>query len=108
MAAAIRLREAGKSLVRGDNIQYVYTDAQHKNPLCRITPLGLIKQGQEQEQKYDKEKYRDMLLEAAETVLGYFGFDTTVYSDTGRKNRNRKWWNELREERIRDIEAERI
>jgi DNA polymerase elongation subunit (family B) len=29
VSAAIRLREAGKSLVRGDNIQYVYTDAQH-------------------------------------------------------------------------------
>ncbi|HYT45798.1 MAG TPA: hypothetical protein VEP90_25960, partial [Methylomirabilota bacterium] len=68
------------------------------NPLCKVTPLGLIKQGNEQEQKYDKEKYRDMLLEAAETVLGYFGFDRTVYGDTSKKNRNRKWWNELREE----------
>jgi hypothetical protein len=29
------------------------------------------------EQKYDKEKYRDMLLEAAETVLGYFGWKIT-------------------------------
>jgi len=105
-SAAIRLREAGKSLVRGENIQYIHADAQHKNPLCRVTPIGLIKEGKQQ--KYDKEKYRDLLLEATETVLGYFGFDTTVYGDTGRKNRNRKWWNELREERIRDIEAERI
>src|SRR6266516_2938297 len=56
VSAAIRLREVGKSLVRGDNIQYVFTDAQHKNPLCRVTPLGLIKQGEDQEQKYDKEK----------------------------------------------------
>jgi hypothetical protein len=24
---------------------------------------------------YDKQKYREMLLEPAETVLGYFGFD---------------------------------
>ncbi len=47
-----------------------------------------------------------MLLEAAETVLGHFGFNRTVYGDTGRKNRNKKWWNELREERIRDIETE--
>jgi hypothetical protein len=29
----------------------------------------------EEELKYDKEKYREMLLEATETVLGYFGFD---------------------------------
>jgi hypothetical protein len=27
------------------------------------------------EQVYDKEKYREMLIEAAETVLGYFGID---------------------------------
>jgi hypothetical protein len=27
---------------------------------------------------YDKEKYREMVLDAAETVLGFFGFDRTV------------------------------
>ena len=56
---------------------------------------------------YDKEKYREMLLEAAETVLGYFGFDRTVYGAENRR-KNRKWWRELREERITDIETERI
>jgi hypothetical protein len=45
-----------------------------------------------------------MLLEAAETVLGYFGFDSTVYGGDIRK---RKWWHDIREERIRDIETER-
>jgi hypothetical protein len=68
-------------------------DIQHKNPLCRVTPLALIKQGEEQ--RYDKEKYRDMLLEAAETVLGYFGFDRTAFGAA--KKRNRKWWSALRE-----------
>jgi DNA polymerase elongation subunit (family B) len=105
VSAAIRLSEAGKSLVRGENIQYVYTDAQHKNPLCRVTPLGLLKQGKEQ--KYDKEKYRDMLLEAAETVLGYFGFDRTAFGNTDEK-RDRKWWSALKEERNRDIENEKM
>jgi len=38
-------------------------------------PLDLISEVHE----YDKEKYCDMLLEAAETVLGYFGFDRTAY-----------------------------
>ena len=28
---------------------------------------------------YDKEKYRDLLLDVAEIVLGYFGFDGSVY-----------------------------
>jgi hypothetical protein len=56
---------------------------------------------------YDKEKYREMLFEAAETVLGYFGFDRTVCGGDNRR-KNRKWWRELREERITDIETERI
>lgn len=28
---------------------------------------------------YDREKYKEMLLDAAETVLGIFGFDRTLY-----------------------------
>jgi DNA polymerase elongation subunit (family B) len=103
--AAIRLREAGKSLILGENIQYVYTDAQHKNPL-RESRLEFIKQGKDQEQRYDKEKYRDMLIEAAETGLGYFGFDRTAFGAA--KKRNRKWWSALREERNRDIESEKL
>ena len=47
-----------------------------------------------------------MLLEAAETILGYFGFDKTIYGDAIRK-KNRKWWKELRDERRKDIETER-
>jgi hypothetical protein len=42
-----------------------------------VTPVEFIEGGREQ--VYDKEKYREMLLEAAETVLGYFGFDRTLY-----------------------------
>jgi hypothetical protein len=34
----------------------------------RVTPLEFIEQAKEQD--YDKEKYRDMLLDAAETLLG--------------------------------------
>ena len=30
---------------------------------------------------YGKEKYREMLSEAAETVLGYFSFDRTIYEN---------------------------
>jgi len=103
VSASIRLKEAGKSLVRGENIQYIHTNTQHNNPLFRVTPLSLIKQGEE----YDKEKYRDMILDAAETVLGYFGFDRTAFGDTV-KRRNRKWWYALREERNRDIENEKM
>jgi DNA polymerase elongation subunit (family B) len=65
VSAALQLTQAGVPLVRGDTIQYIYTDATHSNPLRRVTPLDLVSG----EEDYDREKYRDMLLEAAETVL---------------------------------------
>jgi hypothetical protein len=48
-----------------------------------------------------------MILDAAETVLSYFGFDKTVYG-TSRNNRKKKmkWYQELHEERTKDIQAE--
>jgi len=69
-----------------------------------VTPVEFIEDGREQ--VYDKEKYREMLLEAAETVLGYFGFDRTLFGVTSR-SKNRKWWHQLREQRQKDIETER-
>jgi hypothetical protein len=70
------------TLTRADTIQHIYTDAANSNPLRRVTPVGFIDEGREQ--VYDKEKYREMLLEAAETVLGYFGFDRSVYRNATR------------------------
>ena len=102
VSAALQLTEAGKSLVRGDIIQYIYTDAAHKNPLRRVMPVDLINEAHD----YDKEKYREMLLEATETTLGYFGFDRTIYGDAIQK-KNRKWWYKLRDERRKDIDTER-
>ena len=75
--------------MRGDTIQYIYTDAAHSHPLRRVTPVEFIEEGREQ--VYDKDKYREILLETAETVLGYFGFDRTLFGDTSR-SKNRKWW----------------
>jgi DNA polymerase elongation subunit (family B) len=100
VSAALQLTDAGKSLIRGDIIQYIYTDEAHKNPLRRVIPLDLISE----EHDRDKEKYRDTLLEAAESILGYFGFDRTVYGD---RKKNRKWWYEIREERQKDTQTER-
>jgi DNA polymerase elongation subunit (family B) len=100
VSAALQLTEAGKSLVRGDMIQYIYTDSAHKNPLRRVMPLDLVNE----EHDYDKERYRELLLEAAESILGYFGFDRTVYGD---RKKNRKWWYKLRQERQKDIQTER-
>lgn len=44
---------------------------------------------------YDKEKYREMVLDAAETVLEFFGFDRIVYGNF--KKKIRKWYEEFRE-----------
>jgi hypothetical protein len=56
---------------------------------------------------YDKEKSREMILDAAETVLRLFGFDRTVYENP-RNNRKKKmkWYDELYDERTKDIQAE--
>ncbi len=67
--------------------------------------LDLFKQ---EELNYDKQKYREMLLEAAETVLGYFGIDRTIYDVESVRKTNRKWWYELAEEQSRDIERENM
>jgi hypothetical protein len=48
---------------------------------------------------------------AAETVLGFVGFDrTAAYSNLKRNNARRKWrwYEELREQRVRDIETEML
>ena len=57
--------------------------------------------------QYDKEKYKEMILDAAETVLGFFGFDRTVYSNN-KTVRRKKWYEELREQRAKDIQTEMI
>jgi hypothetical protein len=52
---------------------------------------------------YDKEEHREMLLESAEIILGFFGFDRSIYGDVAKK-KNRKWRHTVREDRSRDIE----
>jgi DNA polymerase elongation subunit (family B) len=40
VSAAIQLANEGKSTIIGDGIEYIYTNARHSNPLCRVTPAG--------------------------------------------------------------------
>jgi hypothetical protein len=75
-------------------------------PLCRVASIDSNNASKET-LDYDKEKYKDMILDAAETVLGHFGFDRTLYGD--KKNiskRKWQWFQEIRLERERDIEIE--
>jgi hypothetical protein len=89
---------------KGYSIRYIYTDAQHSNPLCRVTPVNGI---EKENLRYDMEKYREILLDAAQSVLGYFGFDRSIYRDK-RSTTPRKWrWlQELRQQREKDIKTE--
>jgi DNA polymerase elongation subunit (family B) len=61
VSAAIQSR---KYPLKGDTIHYIYTDSKHNNPLCRVTPIENLKSLP----PYDKQKYKEMILDAAETV----------------------------------------
>jgi hypothetical protein len=99
VAAAIRLNVSGLITTRGDNIQYVHTDSQHNDPLFRITPAKLIST-----QNYDRERYLEMLLDSAETVLSIFRFNRLLF---GFDKKIKHWWDEIYQQRERDIEAVR-
>jgi len=100
--ATIQLsNDTGKYPMKGDTNQYIYTNSQHNNPLCRVVPIDIEDTQAEPLSQYDKEKYKEMILDASETVLGFLGFDRTVYSNSNikKKKGRRKWYDELREER---------
>jgi DNA polymerase elongation subunit (family B) len=98
VAASIRLNVSGVIANRGDNIQYVHTDSKHTNPLYRITPTKLISS-----QKYDREKYLELLLDSAEVVISIFGFDRSLVGFDKKKNHH--WWNEIYQQRDIDLES---
>src|SRR5207249_656845 len=54
VSAAIQLSNEGKSKAVGESVEYIFTNSRHTNPLCRVTPRDLIKEGQRFD--YDKEK----------------------------------------------------
>jgi DNA polymerase elongation subunit (family B) len=89
---------------RGDNIKYIDTDVNHSNPLCRVTP---VKNTEKEDLRYDKEKYREMVLDAAQTVLGCFGFDRTIYGNKGNTTPKKwRWLQELKQQKEKDIKTE--
>jgi len=100
VSAAIQLASEGKSTAIGEGVEYIFTNADHTNSLFRVVPRALV----EKSVDYDKEKYRELLLEAAETVLRYFGFDRTAFGASPKKNM--KWCQRFNEERLRDRDME--
>jgi hypothetical protein len=69
VSAAIQLSNGtGKYPMKGDTIQYVYTNSKHNNPLCRVVPIDIGIEQAESLSQYDKEKYKEMIRDAAETL----------------------------------------
>ena len=95
VVAAIQMVQHGKRLRRGDEIDYVYLDAEHKNPFRRVVPAEIMVN----DQRYDREKYVELALDVAETVLGPFGF---TRRDLGFKAKPRNYLEELNFERINE------
>jgi len=52
----------------------------------------------------NREKYKEMLLDAAETVLSIFGFSRELYG----KPKDKKWWMQLRRNRMNDVQPKLV
>jgi DNA polymerase elongation subunit (family B) len=99
VSAAIQLIGRGRDVKPGETVDFIYTDADHHNPLCRVMAYDFI----EEKANPDREKYRDMVLDAAETVLSTFGFSRQIY---GLQRPDKRWWRELLDDRRREIMLE--
>jgi DNA polymerase elongation subunit (family B) len=93
VAAAIQLRQKQRLVKPGDLVDYIYVDNEQMNPLKRIAPTGLA-------ECYDADKYAEMLLDVAESILAVFGFSRTQLRF---ERKPRGFLEELRGERGRDI-----
>jgi len=80
VSAAIRLADKGKTVKEGESVEFVYVDAKHHNPLCRVAPIETYRG-----KGYDEEKYRELLIDAAETVLSTFGFSRQEFGSKTRR-----------------------
>ncbi len=85
VASAIQLSKAnGKAPSRGDIIEYIYTDSQHQNPLNRVVPIGNL--SDDFGPDYDREKYKDMLLDASELYWG--SLDSTGHCTANKRTKD--------------------
>jgi len=63
------LENYGTAPKEGQLVRYIYVNHCSSNPLTRVQALPLY-----DGRSYDKEKYGELVLEAAETLLKVFGF----------------------------------
>ena len=65
-SAAVQLLTLGQDVEAGDGVGFVYANAEHPNPLCRVKLPG-------RSELYDKRMYRKLVVEAAKTVFNAAG-----------------------------------
>ncbi len=65
-SAAIQLLAIGQDVEAGDSVGFVYSNAEHTNPLCRVTLPG-------RSDRYDRRTYRRLVEGAAKTVFNAAG-----------------------------------
>ena len=65
-----KIRREQKPVKPGEPVDYVYVDWEEVNPMKGVAPLEFAK-------NYDTDKYAEMLLDVAESILGVFGFSRT-------------------------------
>jgi len=100
VVAAIQMVQKGKQLKNRERIDFVYVDAENRNPFRRIIPSAVI---DDMHQSYDRDKYVELVLDVAETVLGTFGFNR---KQLGFRAKPKNSIEELELERSREIISE--
>ncbi len=68
--AARKLCDHGLEVTAGQTVKYIILDADNKHPERRVVPLQLIAHGQ----RYDREEYLKLLVDAIQTILSPFGY----------------------------------
>jgi DNA polymerase elongation subunit (family B) len=107
VTAGFQLAANGRLLRPGDTVDFIFKDADHVNPLCRTVPLDWTERSKVL--SYDREKYKDLLLDAAEMILSNFGFSRDLYNY--KRAESFDWldqlYHERRKEALSEIESER-
>ena len=100
VTAGLQLASRGKLVRSGDTIDFIYTNTAHANPLCRTVPYELATE----KIAYDRGKYRDLLLDASETILGSLGFSRELYSYN--RSESYDWLRQIYDDRRKEALAE--
>lgn len=94
-----QLAQEGKEVKAEENINFLYLNAAHADPLKRVIPAAL----RDSRSCYDRGKYVEMLLDAAETILSPFWFSR---KHLGFSTCSRDYFEDIVSEREQEILSE--